>query len=64
MLMFCEVIGEWLFDRKSRSRECGTWWQNVATILNAIDGFILTARVVRDRVINLLKKFSAQNNSE
>ena len=37
--------------------ECGHY-------LNALDGFLLTARVVRDRVTNLFKKFSAQNNSE
>ena len=33
--------------------------RHVATTLNAIDGFLLTARVVRDRVTNLLKTLSA-----
>ena len=46
----------------SGSRQRGTSWQNVAT--TAIVGFLLTARAVRDKVTNLLKKFSAQNNSE
>ena len=36
----------------------------MVTTLNAIDGFLLTTRAVRDRVINLLKKFSAENKSE
>ena len=34
------------------------------TTLNAVDGFLLTARAVRDRVINLLKNFLAENKSE
>ena len=62
--MFHEVVGEGVFNHKSGSRERGNSWQNVATTLNAIDGFLFTARAVRDRVINLLQKFSAQNNSE
>ena len=57
--MFREVIVEGVLDYKSASRECGTSWQNVATTLNAIDGFLLTARVVIDRITNLLKTFSA-----
>ena len=64
ILMFRENIGEGVFDHKSGSRERGTAWQNVAANLNAHDGFLLTDRVARDRVTNLLKKFSAQNNSE
>ena len=64
ILMFRENIGEGVFDHKSGSRERGTAWQNVAANLNALDGFLLTARVVRDRVTNLLKKISVQNNSE
>ena len=32
--------------------------------LNAIDGFLLIARAVSDRVTKLLKKFLAQNNSK
>ena len=62
--MFREVIGEGVFDQKSGSRERGTSWQNVATTLNAIDRLLLTAIAVRDRVTNLLKTFSAHNNSE
>ena len=57
--MFREVIVAGVLDYKSASRECGTSWQNVATTLNAIDGFLLTARVVIDRITNLLKTFSA-----
>ena len=64
ILMFRENIGEGVFDHKSGSRERGTAWQNVAANLNALDGFLLTARVVRDGVTNLLKKISVQNNSE
>ena len=56
ILMFREIIGEGAFDYKSGSRERGTSWQNVAFTLNAIDGFLLTARAVRDRATNLLKK--------
>ena len=62
--MFREVIGEGGLDHKSGSRERGTSWQNMATTLNAIDGFFLTASTVRGRVTNLLKKISAQSNSE
>ena len=62
--MFRDAIGEGVFNHKSGSRERGTSWQNVATTLNAIDGFLLTARTVKDRVTNLSEKFSAQNNSE
>ena len=36
----------------------------MATTLNAIDGFLLTARTFRNRVTNLIKKFSYQNKSE
>ena len=64
ILMFHEVIGEGVFDGKSGSRECGTSWQNVAPTSNPTDRFHLTARTVRDRVTNLLKRLSAQNNSE
>ena len=64
ILMFREVIGEGVFNHKSGNCERGTSWQNVATTLNAINGFFLAARAVRDRVTSLLKKFSAQNNSE
>ena len=56
ILMFREIIGEGVFDYKSGSRERGTSRQNVAFTLNAIDGFLSTARAVRDRVTNLLKK--------
>ena len=56
--------GEGVFNNKSGSRERGASWQNVAIALNVIDGFLLTARAVRDRGTNLLKKFSAQSNSE
>ena len=59
-----ELIGEGVFDRKPRICERGTSWQNVATTLNAIDGFLLTARTFRNRVTNLIKKFSDQNKSE
>ena len=64
VLMFREVIGEGVFNHKSGSRERGNAWQNVATSLNKLDGFVLTARAVRDRVTTLIKKFSAQNNKE
>ena len=57
------VIGG-VFYNKSGSRERETSWQNVDTTLNAVDGFLLTARAVRDRVINLLKNFLAENKSE
>ena len=59
-----ELIGEGVFDRKPRICERGTSWQNVATTLNTIDGFLLTARTFRNRVTNLIKKFSDQNKSE
>ena len=39
ILMFREVIGDEVLNHKSGSRERGTSWQNVATTLNAIDGF-------------------------
>ena len=64
ILKFCEVIEEGAFDHKSKSCEGRTSWQNVTTTLNAIDGFLLTSRAVRDRATNLLKRFSAKNNSE
>ena len=64
MSVFCEVIGEGVFNHKSGIHECGTSWQKVATTLNAIYGFLLTARAFRDTVTNLFKKFSDQNNSE
>ena len=44
--------------------ERGNAWQSVATSLNKLDGFVLTARAVRDRITTLIKKFSAQNNKE
>ena len=58
ILMFREVVGAGVFYHKSGSRERGASWQN------AIDGFLLTARAVRNRGTNLLRKFSAQNNCE
>ena len=64
ILMFCEVIGEKIFDHKPGSRDRVTSWQNVDASLDAIDGFLLIATTVRDKVTNLLKIFSAQLNSE
>ena len=63
-LKFRELIEEGVFDRKPGICERGTSRQNVVTTLNAIDGFLLTARTVRNRVTNLIKKFSDQNKSE
>ena len=62
--LFKEVISEGVFSQKSGSRERGQSWQNVATILNLLDGFDVTSRSVRDRVTYSLKKFSAKNNSD
>ena len=65
-IMFREVIGEVVFNHKPGSRERGTSWQNVATTLNAIDGFLLTVRAVRDRVTknNNEKKLSGEGGAE
>lgn len=64
VLMMREVVASGLFTYNSGSRERSNGWQAVATNLNAIDGFMVTTRAVRDRITNLMKKFSAQNNAE
>lgn len=64
VLMMREVVASGLFTHNSGSRERSNGWQAVATNLNAIDGFMVTTRAVRDRITNLMKKFSAQNNAE
>ena len=61
--MFQDVV-EGFFDNKPGSCERRTSWQNLTITLYAIDGLLLTARAVTDRVTNLLKKFSTQNNSK
>ena len=41
-------------SRKSGSRERSQSWQNMATILNLLDGFDVTSRSVRYRVTSML----------
>lgn len=64
ILLMREVASVGVFTFKSGSRERGNAWQFVATNLNATEGFNVTARAVRDRMTSLMKKYSAQNNTE
>ena len=49
---------------KPGSQERGQAWQRVAGKLNALDGFHLTGRAVRDRIITLIRQFKVKINKD
>ena len=53
-----------IFSYKSGCRERGQVWQNIATILNSMDGYLVTLRSVRDRFSNHMRKYKVKNNKE
>lgn len=64
VLLMREVLGKNVLLHKSGSQERGQAWQKVADELNALDGFHLTGRAVRDRIGTLIKKFRVKINKE
>ena len=59
-----EVLGKSVLILKPGSQERGQAWQRVADKLNALDGFHLTGRAVRDRIMTLIKKFKVKINKD
>ena len=59
LAMLKEVAAEGVFVQRMGTRDWGTAWQNVAKLLNVVDGFNVTPRAIRDRY-NLAKKLKAK----
>ena len=59
-----EVLGKSILLHKPGSQERGQGWQKVADTLNLIDGFIVTGRAVRDKIMALIKKHRPMINKE
>ena len=59
-----EVLGKSIPLHKPGSQERGQGWQKVADTLNLIDGFIVTGRAVRDKIMILIKKHRLMINKE
>ena len=64
VLVMREVLGKSVHILKPRNQERGQAWQRVADELNALDGFHLTGRAVRDRIMTLIKKFKVKINKD
>ena len=64
VLLMREVLGKSVLILKPGSQERGQAWQRVADKLNALGGFHLTGRAVRDRIRTLIKKFKVKINKE
>ena len=64
VLLMREVLGKSVLILKPGSQERGQAWQRVADKLNALDGFHLTGRAVRDRIMTLIKKFKVKINKD
>ena len=48
--------------QREAERDRESCWEVLATNLNAIDGFIVIGRAIKDWATCLMKKFSPQNN--
>ena len=57
VVLMCEELGKSLLVHKSGSQERGQGWQNVADTLNSLGEFHVTSRGIRDRIMNLIKKY-------
>ena len=64
VLAMREVLGKNTLLHKPGSQERGQGWQKVADTLNLIDGFIVTSRAVRDKIMALIKKHRLMINKE
>lgn len=64
VLAMREVLGKSILLHKPGSQERGQGWQKVADTLNLIDGFIVTGRAVRDKIMALIKKHRPMINKE
>ena len=56
VLAMREVLGQSILLHTPGSQERGQGWQKVADTMNLIDGFIVTDRAVRDKIMALIKK--------
>ena len=59
-----EVLGKSVLLHKPGSQKRDQGWQKVADTLNLIDGFIVTGRAVRDKIMALIKKHRLLINKE
>ena len=59
-----EVLRKSILLHKPGSHGRGRGWQKVADTLNLTDGFIVTSRVVRDKIMALIKKHRIMINKE
>lgn len=64
MEMLRQMAASGIFTHKCGSRERGQVWQNIAAILNLMEGYAVNPRSVRDRFTNLMRKYKAKNNKE
>ena len=53
-----------IFENKSRSRERGTIWQNMAENKNNCKEFALTARSLKDHLTTLMKSTSQKQDEK
>ena len=56
VLAMREVLGKSILQHKAESQERIQGWQKVSDTLNLIDGFIVTGRAVRDKIMALIIK--------
>ena len=56
VLAMREVLGKSILQHKTESQERIQGWQKVSDTLNLIDGFLVTGRAVRDKIMALIIK--------
>ena len=64
VLLMREVLGKSVLILKPGNQERDQALQRVADELNALDGFHLTGRAVRDRIMRFIKKFEVKINTK
>ena len=64
VLMMRGVLGTSILTHKAGSKERGQGWPKVVETLNTIEGFQVTGRGVRDRILTLQRKQKAKLNKD
>ena len=59
-----EVLGASILTYKAGSKERGQGWQKVAETLNTIEGFQVTGRGVRERIVTLQRMQQTKLNKD
>ena len=63
-LLIKEMFSSRPWEYPSGSSQRGAAWEEIATVLNLLDGFFVNQRSVRDRYNNLVSKYVQKRNSE